>query len=253
MKSRTWLHLVIAVSAGCVYAPAAWSQIVEPGRFDINVGGGFIAHPNSSALVSISPDLNLRGQYFFNENIAFGFAVDYSRTSTDDDIFPLSQFDFGTADSTLFVALRQPVAVFQYQGIVALGTTVGESLYPLVRVGAGAYTIYMDPQQNEGPVRKTDFLLSVGGALKFRVAESSSIELSIQDYIWTSYNRDDLNPTLDRTCRVSGERQFRGTVCPNERFPFLDPERSDPDFSGPESTIHNVVVTASFSFVPRLR
>jgi hypothetical protein len=253
MKSRTSLYVVIAVAMGWWFATPAWSQMVERGRFDINVGGGVIQHPNSSALQSISPNLNLKGRVFLSESFGVGFTLDYSRTETDDDIFPLAQFNFGTADSTLFVAIKQPVAVFQYQAIGTLGTSLGDGgIYPYLQGGIGAYTIYLDPQQNEAPIRETNLLVSLGGAVKFHISGSSSLELSVYDYIWTDFDREKLNPTLDRTCRESGEKQFRGTVCPNERFPFLDPALSDPDFSAPESTIHNIVLTASFSFIPRL-
>lgn len=252
MKNSRLPLLVTALAAGLWSASPGWSQ-VESGSFDINVGGGVIRHPNSSALQTLSPNLNLKGRIFLSQNLGVGFSLDYARTQTDDDIFPLAQFDFGTADSTMLVALTQPVSVFQYQAVATLGTALGGGgIYPYLQGGVGAYTIYADPQQNDAPVRQTELLFSLGGAVKFSLGGSSAIELSVQDYIWTSYDRDRLDPTADRTCRESGERQFRGTVCPNERFPFLDPERSDANFSEPQSTIHNIVVTAGFSFVPRL-
>lgn len=255
MESRTSLLLAAAVVTAVGLAPTtpAWSQVVEPGQFDVNVGGGIIRHPNSSALQGISPNLNTRARIFLTENFGFGFSIDYGRTETDGDIFPLGQFDFGTADSTTLVALKQPVAVFQYQAVATLGTSLsGGSIYPYFQGGIGGYTLYLDPQQNESATRETNLLLSFGGSVKFSVSGSSSIEVSVFDYIWTSYDRDALDPQFDRTCRESGERQFRGTVCPNERFPFLDPELSDSDWSEPSETLHNIVLTASFSFVPRL-
>lgn len=253
MTKRTSLFLSLAVAVGSWSAGPAWSQAVEPGNFNIDVGGGIMRHANASALQTYSPILNLKGRMYVSENFGVGFSLDYTRTETDDDIFPLGQFDFGTADSTLFVATKQPVAIFQYQVVGTLGTSLSAGkIYPYVQGGIGAYTIYLDPQQNEAPTRETNLLLSLGGAVKFNIAGTSSLELSVQDYIWTSYDRDKLNPQFDRTCRESGERQFSGTVCPNERFPFLDPSLSDPDYSGPSETQSNIVITASFSFVPRI-
>lgn len=253
MKSRNALLFVTALAVGWWSATPASSQVVEPGRFNIDVGAGIIRHANASALKSISPNLNLRARYAFSENFGVGISLDYTRTETDSDIFPRGQFDFGTADSTLFVTVKQPVAVFQYQVIGSLGTALsGGSLYPRFQAGIGAYSLYLDPQQNEGPIRQTELLLSFGGAMTFNISGSSSVEISAHDYIWTSYDRDLLHPIFDRTCRESGERQFRGTVCPNERFPFIDPEFTESDFPDPSDTIHNLVFTASFSFSPDL-
>jgi hypothetical protein len=101
-------------------------------------------------------------------------------------------------------------------------------------------------------VRESDIAFALGGAVKFAIAGSSSIEVGLRDIVWTGFNRDLLDPTPDRTCRESGVRQFRGQVCPNERFPFLDPELSDSNWSEAKETVHNIVLTVGFSFVPRL-
>lgn len=246
MKSRISLLLVLTAAASWWSAAPAWSQAVQQGNFDINIGGGVILHENASALQSISPNLYLKARIFATENIGVGFSMNYSRTKTDDDVFPLGQFDFGTADSTTFRTMQQPVSLFMYQVLGTLGTTAG-SLYPYLQVGLGGYTIYLDPQQNEGAIRETDLMLSFGGAVKFNLSGSSSIELSAFDYIWTGFDREALNPTLDRTCRESGFNQFRGTVCPNERFPYLNPTPPEE-----KSTIHNIVISATFGFIPRL-
>ena len=251
MKLSTWLTLLAGAVIATGSASTAWAQAIERGKFDLNLGGGAILHPNSSALQSVSPVLNLKGRFFLSENIGFGFSVDYARTETDDDIFPLAQFRFSLPDSTTFVALRQPVTLLHYQVQAVLGTSVGGgTLFPYVSGGIGGYTIYLDPQQADGPTRQSDLLLSFGGAIKLKIAGTSSFELAVRDVIYTSYDRDELDPTPQRICRQTGELQFLGDVCPNERFPGLDPERSDPNWSGPQSTIHNIVLTASFSFIP---
>lgn len=254
MKRGTLLSLLAGLVTVAVSASPAWAQAVvgiERGKFDAVIGGGAILHQNASAIQSVSPVINFKGRFYATENIGLGFSLDYARTETDDDIFPLGQFSFGTADSTIFVALKQPISLFHYQFQGTFGTNLG-SIYPYLSAGIGGYTIYMDPQQNDGPVRQSDLLLSFGGAFKLGLTSATAIEVAVRDVIYTDFNRDDLNPIPDRTCRVSGDKQFSGTTCPNERFPFLDPERSDPDFSGPESTIHNIVITASFSFIPGL-
>lgn len=239
----------VLIAAATLFWVATPGQAqVERGNFDVNIGGGVMLHPNNSALVSTSPIINLKGRAFLNDNIGLGFSVDYSRTETDDDVFPLSQFEFPEADSTLFVALKQPVALFHYQFIGTLGAPVSDgALYPYLTLGAGGYTIYLDPQQNDGPDRQSDLALTVGGALKFRLSGNSAIELSVRDVIYTGFEREKLNPGPDRDCRLNTEKQFRGSLCPNERFPLLDPE-----FEEADDTVHNIVITASFSFFPRL-
>lgn len=226
----------------------AQGQVVER-AFDVDVGGGVILHQNASALVPLSPALNLRARYFVTSNVGIGFSLDYSRTETDDDIFPLGQFAFTTADSTLLVAMTQPLAIFHYELIGTLGKEVGR-LYPQLVLGLGGYTIYMDPQQNAGNSRMSDFSFSVGGAVKWALSETAGLELSLRDVVFTGYDRERLNLIPDRTCRVRDETQFSGTVCPNERYPFLDPEHSDPNWVGPSSTVHNFIVTLAFSLFP---
>jgi len=227
------------------------AQVVERGNFNVVIGGGAVMHPNHSALVPVSPMLTLQGQMHVTENLGVGFALDYTRTSTDDDIFPYGQFRFFTADSTLLVALRQPVSVFHYQFIGTLGTSLGDRLYPYVVGGVGGYTVYLDPQQNDKSIRENDLAFTLGAAMKIGIGGSSSIEISARDIIWTGFDREVMNPMPDRTCRVSGANQFNGNVCPNERFPFLNPELSDSNWSEANETVHNLVFSLAFSFVPR--
>ena len=247
MKRATTLFVLGAFAAVAWSARPAEAQ-VERGVFDVNVGGGVMLHQNKSALVTASPLINMKARAFINETVGVGFSLDYSRTETDDDVFPLAQFEFPTADSALFVALKQPVAVFHSELIGTLGTALsGGSIYPYLTGGIGGYTLYVDPQQNSGPTRQSDLLLSIGAAVKFRLSGSGALEIGVRDAIYTGFERDQLNPTPDRTCRVSGVNQFTGTVCPNERFPFLDPEAPEES-----STLHNLIFSASFSFFPRL-
>lgn len=241
---------LLALIVGTVTTGQA--QVVERGNFNVVIGGGAVMHPNHSALVPVSPMLNLQGQLLVTENLGVGFALDYTRTSTDNDIFPYAQFRFSTTDSTLLVSLRQPVSVFNYQFIGMLGTSVGEKLYPFLVGGVGGYTVYLDPQQNDKSVRQTDLAFTLGGAVKIGIGSSSSIELNVRDIIWTGFDRDVMDPLTDRKCRESGVNQFSGNVCPNERFPFLDPELSDSNWSEANETVHNLVFSVAFSFIPRL-
>jgi opacity protein-like surface antigen len=252
MNRRTSLPLLAGLAALVWAVTPGQAQVVERGNFDVVIGGGGIMHPNHSALVSYSPVLNLQTQLYVTENVGVGVSLDYMRTETDDDIFPYAQFDFGAADSTILVALKQPVSIFNYMAFGSFGFDMGERLFPYLMGGIGGYTIYLDPQQNAGPVRESDIAFAIGGAVKFAIAGSSSIEVGLRDIVWTGFNRDLLDPTPDRTCRESGVRQFRGQVCPNERFPFLDPELSDSNWSEAKETVHNIVLTVGFSFVPRL-
>ncbi len=250
MSPRRWLF---PIAAGVFLGwSVPGSGQVPVGAFDVDIGGGALLHENASGIQPASPLLALQGRYFLTENVAFGFALDYARTQTDDDIFPLVQFRFPTADSTLLVALVQPLAIFHYQLIGSAGTRLSDRLYSSVLAGVGAYTLYTDPQQNAASTRSTDFAFSFGATLKFALGESTGIELVVRDVVYTGFDRDELSLTPDRTCRVRDERRFSGNVCPNERFPFLDPRFSDPNWSPPKSTVHNFAVSAAFTFVPGL-
>lgn len=250
LATPTVLAVLAATLLGVETADA---QVVERGNFDIGVGGGAMLHPNHSALVGSSPFVNLRGRIFITQNVGLGFSVDYARTETDDDIFPLAQFRFRSpGDSTLFVALRQPLSLLHYQLTGTVGAPVGESLYPYLTVGIGGYTIYLDPQTNNASERQSDLAFSFGGAVKLRVSGSAAIELSVRDVVYTGFDRDKLNPTFNRTCRAGTERQYSGNVCPNERFPLLDPEFADPNWEEGKSSVHNILIMAAFTFVPRI-
>jgi hypothetical protein len=252
MYRKALVVSIVTLAALATAVSHGRAQVVEPGNFDVGVGGGVMFHPNHSAIVSSSPFINMHSTIFITENFGLGFALDYSRTETDDDIFPLAQFQFPTADSTIFVAMRQPMALFHYQFTAAAGLPIGNSLYGYLTGGIGGYTIYLDPQQNEAPDSHSDLSLSIGAAMKFRVAGSSAIEIGVRDFIYTGFERDVLNPTFDRACREGSENRYAGRFCPNERYPLLNPEYSSADWSEAQSTVHNIVVTAAFTFVPRL-
>ena len=250
MNRKTSLSLLAGLAVTFSAVTLGQSQVVERGSFDVVIAGGAMLHPNASAIVDRSPVLTLQSQLFVTDNIGIGFILDYTRTETDDDIFALAQFAFFTADSTTLVALTQAISVFQWEAIGTFGVSMGEKLYPYLLAGVGGYTIYVDPQQNNAASRESNLMFSIGGVLKYKLGSSSSLELAVRDAVWTDFDRNTLNPLPDRTCRQSGVNQFSGTVCPNERFPNLDPELSDPNWSEPSSTVHNIIISAAFAFFP---
>lgn len=252
MRPSNGIALLMAVAVGVLLRPAELYGQVRAERYDISVGGGVAFHENASALISASPVLTLKGRILATSNLGVGFTLDYLRTETDDDVFPLAQFRFTDSDSTVLFALKQPVAIFQFQVNGGLGAEWG-AMRGDVFGGVGAYVLYTDPQisgaptSTGGPITLSDFLFSFGGSVQFRVSENSGIELSVRDVVFTGYERELLYPLREaiRVCNFGSTLFARSEACQNERFPELNPVPPEE-----KSTVHNVILSLAFSFLP---
>lgn len=249
-------HRTIVVGL-CALAIAARPQAVrgqqlQTGAYDVRVGAGVALHQDASALVPASPLLSIGGRILVKPPIGLGFTLDYVRTETDDDVFPLAQFRFPDNDSTVFFAVTQPVAIFQYQFNAYAGKEYGPAHAELV-AGVGGYTVYTDPQSagdatmTSEPVRITGFSFSLGGSVRFAVSETAGIELSARDVVYTGYDRELLYPLREgiRQCNFGSTPRSNDDACQNERFPELNPVPPED-----KSTLHNLILGVSFSFVP---
>lgn len=241
---------LLAVGLG-VWPEYGYGQL-RIGEYDVSVGGGVVLHENASALVPVSPVLTVKGRFLVRPSIGLGFTLDYQRSETDDDVFPLAQFRFADSDSTVLFVVRQPVAIFHYQANVHVGKEFGR-LYADALGGFGGYTVYTDPQASaeatmrSEPVRITDFMFSFGGSLRWSITETAGLELSLRDVVYTGYDRDLLYPLREpiRQCSFGSTPGSNPDACQNERFPELNPVPPEE-----KSTLHNLVLGLSFSFIP---
>jgi opacity protein-like surface antigen len=247
-----WVALGGVVAAAWLAAPAAGVAQIGRGQYDVNVGGGVVFHENASALVSASPAITFQARYLVTDLFSLGVAADYIRTKTDDDVFPLAQFRFADNDSTILLALTQPVAAFHYQVVAGLERDAGR-LHVHVLGGVGGYRLYTDPQLNspptamQPPIVLSDFAFSFGGGVRVAVTEDAGIGLSVRDVVYTGYDRDLLYPLREpiRVCNFGSTPAANPDACQNERFPHLNPVPPEK-----KSTLHNLSVTLSFAFRP---
>lgn len=248
--SAAWMGLaIVAIVAG---PEAVRAQQLSVGEYDVTIGGGLALHENASALVPASPLLTIGGRFLVKSSFGLGFGLDYIRTETDDDVFPLAQFRFPDNDSTVLFAVTQPVAIFHYQLNAYAGKEFGR-VYANVIGGVGGYTVYTDPQasgdptMSSEPVRITDLLFSLGGSVRLAISETAGIEFSARDVVYTGYDRDLLYPLREpiRQCDFGSTPASNPDACQNERFPELNPVPPEK-----KSTLHNLIFGLSFSFIP---
>lgn len=252
MDLRHGAALVGLVGVGLGLGPESAHGQLRIGQYDVSVGGGVVLHENASALVPVSPVLTVKGRYLVRPSVGLGFTLDYQRSETDDDVFPLAQFRFSDNDSTVFFVVQQPVAIFHYQANVHVGKDFGR-VYADALGGFGGYTVYTDPQSSSEPtmssepVRITDFMFSFGGSLRWSITETAGLEISLRDVVYTGYDRDLLYPLRAeiRKCDFGSTPDSNADACQNERFPSLNPVPPDE-----KSTLHNLILGLSFSFIP---
>jgi hypothetical protein len=97
--------------------------------------------------------------------------------------------------------------------------------------GGGGRTITLDPQASHGRISVSDWMLTVGGGVRFRAGGGTAVMLEVQDLVYLNFARESINPV---------EPRFRPT-----RFPDVVPYQ--PEFSG---TAHNIYAAISFIFTP---
>lgn len=199
---------------------------VVPHQFQIGPRAGTISYDAASGIKS-GTLMGVDAAYFITRNLGIGFVLDLSRPETDGSFFP-AELTFG--DTTFVYEVTQPLTIInvQLQGVLAF--PMGR-LAPFLTGGVGTYRIFMDPQAAKGNRSFTATSFSVGGGVNLRVAASSGFRLEVRDQIFSSFDRDRLNPVDPR---------FR-------------PQRFQELVSTPpaeKSTVHNIAFALAFSFVP---
>jgi hypothetical protein len=194
-------------------------------QFDVGPRLGYILFKEATGLLS-SGMLGLDAVYHISSNIGLGVRLDVARPGTNGDYFP-AELSFG--DSTLIVAVKQPVTFAHYGALVRLET--GGALSVFGAGSVGGYTITLDPQTARGRSTMTELAFGAGAGVRFRTGGGTSIALEVQDLILLNYRRNGLNPVDSR---------FIPT-----RFPEVLPPQ--PEFDG---TAHNLYVALAFTFTP---
>ena len=210
---------------------------LQSGEFLISVRAEHMSYANSAALEA-SGAAGVETMYFVTRHLAVGLQASVARPWTKGEYFPLMRHTYWTPnsanDTTLLYVVNQQVTTFDY-GLQAEYRLAFNRWEPLFQVGVGRYTIFLDPQsqpQSDRDRRTSSGLAySVGGGLSFAVSDDARIMVAVSDRIYTGFDREALSLS-DRLLR-------------EDRFPNpLPPPPPE------EDVIHNLRVSAGFSFAP---
>jgi hypothetical protein len=236
---------VLTAFAGVTLAVAAdgvAAQQSVAGRFTVTPVIGAIRFDESSALANkkandageftetaITPTVGLSAEYLVTPRFGLGFYFEAARPETRGDYFPSLQLVFGNEAELYSISQRVTMLVYGVQGSANFG--VGR-IQPYVSGGAGAVTINNDPQQSDGNSSFTHAQFQVGGGIGYTVSQSTSIRLDVRDFVFTGWDRDQLNVVNPR---------FQNTLLP----------AANGNPPAEKSTVHNVRLALGFSFTPR--
>jgi len=195
-------------------------------HFQVAVGGGWHSFAGGSAVKS-GATISGEATYYLTPSLGVGLWTEYTFTETDGGRFPPAALSF--VDSTTFTIISQPLDIWQYGAHAKL--QMGGSLGPFLLVGAGGYTVFLDPQQVSGSDVSTGFVLRLGVGLDLAVTDRAGFQIAVFDAFFPDWSPNRLYPVRD---------QFQNT-----RFPELNPDPDDLDDS-----VHNLGLTVAITVVP---
>jgi hypothetical protein len=233
MRKQT-VAAVLALGALAGVAPLAAQ---ESTRFRVVPSLGVMRFDRTSALSSVDEGLSklyasagLSADYAVTDAFRAGIYLEYQQPTTSADYYPYALMR--TSGVYQLFAVQQTVSVLNYGAHASYRFSVG-SLAPYAMGGVGLYTVYPDVQAVNGSeaVTGTQFLLGVG--VGYTVSETIGIKAEVLDFMWSDWDRDDLNPTAPA---------FQNTTFPEDNPVAIGWEKP--------SLIHNLRLAVGFSFTP---
>lgn len=191
--------------------------------------GGYINYATNTAIKG-APMIGLDVRYNLGRFFAVSPSLTVSQPKTDGAYFPAALYQ---GDTTQLFAVTQPVTMLDaaLTGVGHLGD-LGR-LSPYAIAGVGVYTLYLDPQVNNGDRRLSHMSYSVGGGLNFRLTNRTGLVLDARDLILTNFDRDRMNPV-------------HGNAVATRFLDTFPKARSQ----GGATSMHNVVLSLGFTFTP---
>jgi len=235
-----------AVASFCLLSDRSGAQdepaVVSPtGAYRVEALGGYQWFDKSAALNG-APFIGMRVSRPIRQIFSAGLNLAFSRPGSKGEYFPLNrQIYFSDAshqnDTTLLFQANQRVTLGTY-GVdagVRFGGGDRRGLFGMpevtASVGAGFYSVWLDPERTRGNNVRGGISYSFGGGIAIPAGTSTSIGLRIDDVILTNYYRSWLSLS---------DPLFSDDLFPNPAA-TAPPE---------ETTVHNLRMTISFSFVP---
>ena len=226
------------VAALLVLAGAASLAAQEPTtRFRVVPSIGLMRFDRTSALSSTDEGISqlygsagLSADYAVNDAFRAGVYLEYQQPTTSQDYYPYALMR--TSGVYQLYGVQQTVSVLNY-GVEANYTFQFGNLRPYVMGGLGLNTVYGDVQASGSSesVTGTQFLLGAG--MHFNVSETVGIKAELLDFMWSNWDRDDLNPVAPA---------FQNTTFPEQNPDGMNWEKP--------SLIHNLRLALGFSFTP---
>lgn len=225
------------INGAAVVALLAVSSVAhaqpEARQWTISPRGGWVNYQREASLEN-TQFLGVDLSYNFSRMFALGTNLSVARPQTRGEDF-VTSLTFGTptdGDTTYYFSVTQPVTVLDL-GLNATARFPMDRFSPYLTAGVGTYSMFTNPQVDDGSRRTSAMSGSVGAGLNIQIARGAGLQLDVRDQIFTKYKRDRLNPS---------ESRFAETRFPEE---FAVP----PD---PKETLHNLQFSIGFSFTPRL-
>jgi opacity protein-like surface antigen len=222
MRFRTAVLAVALLGLSVLTAEAQ----VELHKWQLVVGGGYQTYASGAAMQD-GGSLNGEANYFISEMLGIGLYTDFTFTESDGSQLIPTELNF--MDSTTFTIPNQPMEIWQYgvQGKLRLPSSTS----PFLLAGVGGYTVFLDPQQNDGFTNDTRWMLKFGAGVDFAVSPAAGFQLAVQDNFYPNWNPNALQPARE---------QFQNT-----QFPELNPDQSDLS-----SSVHNFKFLVSLTLLP---
>jgi len=197
-------HFVFLAVGLTAFAGGAAAQDQPAARWRVIPNVGVIKYEPATALSATDWHLSfgVETHYELTSSIRIGLFVEASPTSTDASYFQPAALPFG---STIAVdTVSQDVLVFHYGATAAYELALGQSLRPFVRGGVGGYWLLPDAQANNSPGSVSGFMLAIGGGLGYRVSSNVAVSAELMDFIWSGFDRDDLDPVTNHATGFDG-------------------------------------------------
>lgn len=221
MRIRSGLGLLasLALVASGVEAQAVSNQ------FRVMPRAGYVRFDRATSLQNTGM-VNIAAEYAFTPMLSAGINFGAGRAETYGQDF-LTSLTFG--GETFIQQVRQPVTLIDVAATATARLPIGGSFEPYVTGGVGSYTLYLDPQVSGGPRNYARMSAQVGGGVAVNFSQRATLMLDVRDLILTNYRRDRLGP-------VTGSDILFAEDLP------LPPKAKD--------TLHNIVLSIGFGFVP---
>jgi len=184
-----------------------------------------------TGLSQLWPVAGLQALYSVRGGVRAGLYLDVSTPETSSDYFAYALMKTGS--SYQLFGITQRVVVLSYGLTATVDLPVAPRFGPYLRGGIGLHSVFQDVQRSNETASVSGTEFSLGGGLNVRVSEAIGMRLELTDFLWSKWDREDLNPVAPA---------FQNTTFPEDN--------PDGMLWPKPSLIHNLRLSLGFSFTP---